>query len=239
MSLDYPLFRKLHRMLKQITDLRDRMAKGPRMIKVVKTNEANFLAALEAIKGEAIKTRMAADAKQMQLGEREAKIDNLNGKLNACDSNKEFQLLKDRIAADLQANSVLQDEILEMLERLDVLNEEAAVAKKNYAQSQEDTKRTTDKVELELDALTAELNRVSSELADAEKHLPADLVSDYRRLVTARGEDALGATDTETCGNCNQRLTTQKAADLIMGRPVFCPGCGCLMYTHENHPAGR
>ncbi len=239
MSLDYALFRKLHRMLKQLTDIRGRMDKGPRMVKIVTANEAQFLTAMDAAKEAVTKTRMAADAKQMQLGEREAKIEDLKGRLNACDSNKEFQLLKDRIAADLAANSVLQDEILEQLERLDTLVEESDAAKANYAKSQEETKKMTDKVALELKALESELERVTKELAAAENELPIDIVGEYRRLVAGMGEDALGLTDTETCGNCNQQLITQRVADLMMGKAICCQGCGCLMYLAENHPSSR
>ena len=42
-----------------------------------------------------------------------AKLDDLQAKLNMAQSNKEYQLLKDQMAADKQANSVLADEILE------------------------------------------------------------------------------------------------------------------------------
>jgi predicted nucleic acid-binding Zn-ribbon protein len=238
-SLDYALLRSLHRMLKQITDIRSRMERGPIKIRLVKSNEASFLAAMEQAKEQVTKIRMAADAKQMQLSEREMKIKDMEAKLNTCESNREFQLLRDRIAADHQANSVLQDEILEMLERLDVLIAESDAATQHYEKSQEETRRITSEVEAELTQLKSELDRISGDLAEAEKKLPADLIAEYRRLVGGKGEDALGQTDTQTCGNCNQTLTTQTASDLMMKHTVFCKGCGCLLYLPENHPAGR
>ncbi len=63
-------------------------------------------------------------SKQLQLREREARIKDLQVKLNTCSSNREYQALKEQIAADQQANSVLSDEILEALERIDVLQAE-------------------------------------------------------------------------------------------------------------------
>jgi predicted nucleic acid-binding Zn-ribbon protein len=237
-SLDYGLLRTLHRMLRQLTDIGERMEKGPRKVRIVTANEANFSESLDQAKAALLNLRKASNAKQMQLGEREAKIEDLKTKLNSCDSNKEFQLLKDRIAADTQANSVLQDEILEQLEKLDVLTEEVDAAKENYAKSQAESKRVGDEVELELKALDAEKTRIEQELGEKEKLIPADLVVQYRRLVAGKGEDALGLTNSETCGNCNQTLTTQTASDLMMQKPVFCKGCGCWMYLAENHAAG-
>jgi predicted nucleic acid-binding Zn-ribbon protein len=224
-------------MLKQVADIRDRLDRGPRKIKLVSANEASFLAELVAAKEAVTKTRMAADAKQMQLAEREAKIVDLKGRLNSCDSNKEFQLLKDRIAADEQANSVLQDEILEQLEKLDTLMLTSETAKSNHVKSQAEARKITEQVELEMKALRLELERVSAELAETEKGLPIDVLADYRRSVAARGEDALGETDTETCGNCNQRITTQMADNLMMKRSIQCQGCGCILYLASSHPA--
>ena len=226
-------------MLRQITDIRSRMDRGPRKVRIVRTNEENFLKAMEEAKEQVTKTRMAADAKQMHLTERETKIKDMEGKLNSCESNREFQLLKDRIAADNEANSVLQDEILEMLERLDSLTEESQAAKEHYEKSKEETVKMTTEVEAEMAQLKSELDRISGELAESENRLPTDLKAEYRRLVAGKGEDALGETDTQTCGNCNQRLTTQMASDLMLKNTVFCKGCGCLLYIKENHPAGR
>lgn len=235
MSLDYELLKKLHLKLRLITDIGERIRKGPIKVKVVRSNEAGFLAALDEAKEKLLTLRKASNEKQMQLGEREAKIEDLKKKLNASDSNKEFQLLKDRIAADTQANSVLQDEILEQLEKLDVLEEQQESAKKNYAQSQADTQKIEAQVRSELKELKLEKVRVSNELAEAEKEIPHDLTVEYRRLVTGKGEDALGATDTSTCGNCNQRLSRQFVSELTLRKPVFCQGCGCLMYLKDGY----
>jgi predicted nucleic acid-binding Zn-ribbon protein len=226
-------------MLRQLTDIRERMEKGPRRVKIVMANEANFATELEESKQRVLELRKASNAKQMQLSEREAKIEDMKVKLNTCESNREFQLLKDRIAADLQANSVLQDEILEQLEKLDVLTAEVEQAKQNLEKSQTESKNIRGQVELELKALKQEQARIEGELADAEKKLPVEFVSEYRRIVAGKGEDALGATDTETCGNCNQRITPNMINDLMMKKPVFCKGCGCWMYLIEGHAANR
>ena len=234
MSLDYGLLRTLHRMLRQLTDIADRMEKGPRKVKIVAANEANFAKGLEEAKARVLELRKASNAKQMQLSEREAKIEDMKNKLNVCDSNREFQLLKDRIAADDQANSVLQDEILEQLEKLDVLLEESDTAKANYEKSKVDGKRITGEVSLELKALEAERIRIKQELADAETTLPFDMSGEYRRLVAGKGEDALGPTNTETCGNCYQTVITQMVSDLMMSKLVTCQRCGCIMYLPEG-----
>lgn len=230
MSIDYQLLRTLHRMLRQQTDLREQIQRGPKRLRQGKLNEDKFAADLDAAKEALKSTRMMADDKQLQLDSREAKIEDLKGKRNACDSNREYQLLNEQIAADEQANSVLSDEIFELLERIDQLEADVQQAQENFAKAQSETGALNEKVTAEHQRLTAELERVSEELAQAEKRVPEDIKPEYRRLVAANGEAALAETDRETCGNCYRTLTMQIVDQLMMQRPVFCQGCGSLMY---------
>lgn len=207
------------------------MRRGPMKVKVVETNETSFAADEAECLGRQEELRRSSNEKTMQLNEREAKIEDMKGKLNVCDSNKEFQLLKDRIAADLQANSVLQDEILELLERLDVVNAEVVDAKANHQKAKDETVAMRDKVKIELSELNAEKERVTGELAESEKALPATMMDAYRRLVRLKGENAFAISMTDTCDNCNQRLITQTISDLMLKKLVYCPGCGAILYT--------
>ena len=121
MNISADALRELHRIHRQLTDLRDRFERGPKQVAAVDANVKKMELELEQAKDAAKKTRILADQKQLQLKGREDKIKELKGKLNQATSNREFQALKEQIAADEQANSVLSDEILEALEKMDQL----------------------------------------------------------------------------------------------------------------------
>jgi len=188
---------------------------------------------LAAAKDELQKGRLAADAKQMQLKQREMRIDDLTAKLNACSSNREFQTLKEQIAADRQANAVQEDEILEALERNDELVEAAAERQREVEANEQELARVSERVENQRQALAAELARVETELAEAEEHIPEDMIVEYRRVSGARGADALAEVDGEFCGGCCQKMTSQTKNELLLGAILFCRRCGCLMYLPE------
>lgn len=230
MSIDFGLIQSIHNLLKQATNLRERIEAGPRRIARTRTHQATCQQNFDQAKQLEIKTRMAADAKQLQLSEREAKIKDLEFRLNTCESNKEFQLLKDRIAADLQANSVLQDEILELLERIDDLHQQTELAKQKLDEASQTTETISAEVGQEIDRLKIDLAEIENQLATREKQLPGDIRKEYLRSVQHVGEDVFGESDFITCGNCQQTLTTQVIADLRMFRQVYCKNCGCLLY---------
>ncbi len=233
-KVDYKLLGRVHSCLRQLTDIADRMRRGPIRVKVAKSNELAFGTALEEKKEEVLKAKKESKAKQMQLDEREAKLVDLQNKLNAAESNKEFQLIKDRIAADEQANSVQSDEILEGLEKLDVLESELAAAKENLQKSQAETKAVEEKVQTELADLKNLQAQVQEQLTEAEKKLHGDLAGPYRHSVKTKGEDTLASTDGSTCGNCHQTIRPQKASELRQFKPVVCEGCGAILYRNQD-----
>ena len=236
MQVDYPLLRTIHRLLKQLTDLHERLEKGPRQITIAQRAEKAFIADLDEVKESRIKAKMAADNKQLQLAEREARIEDLKTKRNGVSSNKEFQLLTDQIAADEQANSVLSDEILELLEKIDGLDADVIQAQENLEKSRQETKNVEARINFEMANLQSESDRVSQELKQNESQLPGALEVEYKRVVGKRGEETLADTDLQTCGRCYTMLTPQTRSELVMKQPVLCKSCGSIMYIRENTP---
>lgn len=224
----------LHRIHRQLTDVSNSIASGPRLIKAAEQAVVKAEQDLVATKDAYKKTRMASDEKQLHLKQREAKLRDLQGKLNASESNREYQLLKDQIAADQKANSVLTDEILESLELLDQRQADIKTAEGNLAKMKEELVRVKQRIDNARQTLDAELIRVRGELAVTEQALPPDFKTDYDRVVKAKGEDALGAVDGDSCGQCSRVLTPQMLNELHLRRPVFCKACGSLLYLPSD-----
>lgn len=230
MEIDYALLHRLHLKLRAQSDLNERIDKGPKRVKFAEIKQAQAQVVFDEAKEALTQGKMAAGRKQLQLNEREANVDDLKGKLNACKGNKEFKLLKDRIAADEQANSVQSDEILEQLERNDVLEAELISAKEKLDAAASETQKVSATMDAEMVKLKAELKVVEEEIAAAETKLPIDLKGEYVRGVAGKGDNALSETDKETCGNCNQHLTAQIKTQLAMQRVVICKACGSILY---------
>ena len=234
MSVDFSLLRALHTMHRQLADIDGQLRKGPLQIKIATQNESTFAAEMDDVKQRQKENRLATDRKQMTMNERDAKVVDMREKLNTADSNKEFQLLKDRIAADEQASSVLADEIFEMLERQDTIDAEVVVCSENLEKAKAEKQKITERVTAKMESLKTEREKVAAQLAEREKELPTDIQVDYRRRADAKKEDVLAETDTTICGNCQVHLTNQMAATLLMSKVLFCQGCGALLYLKEG-----
>ncbi|MDB4331576.1 C4-type zinc ribbon domain-containing protein [bacterium] len=228
------LLRKLHRIHRQLNDLQGQLDRCPRQIQAGEHLVQQASAEKEQLQASLKTATMACDDKQLQLQSREAKIAELEGKLNSAASNREFTLLKEQIAADLQANEVLSDEILEALENIDQLQSSIREAtEKENTQQSEQADRITE-VEKREAELRSEVERIQDELQSSEKEIPASAIEDYRRITEARGEEALAPVDDESCGGCYQTLTTQLIDRLRMSLLIRCPNCNAFLYAPED-----
>ncbi len=138
MSVSADALRHLHRIHKQLSDLRERLERGPKQIQARQANRDRLENELARAKQAATTAKVAADQKQLQLKTGEAKIEDLKNKLNACGTNREYQALLEQIAADKMANSVLEDEILEALGKIDELQANIGEAEQNLTKARDD-----------------------------------------------------------------------------------------------------
>jgi len=239
MNVRAEALRELHRIHRQQSDLKSRLTRGPQQIRAAEANVRHFTDELARRKEVLKQARIAADGKQLQLRQREARIADLQAKLNACASNREYQALKEQIAADEQANRVLEDEILESLEKLDELQADIVRVASQLAKSQQDMENCRTRINEAQQGLESELARVTKELEEVEQELPTEFRREYRRIADVRGEDALAQVEGEVCGSCHQTLTPQTLNELKLERLVACKSCGCLLYTAEDRSFGK
>lgn len=227
------VLRTLHRLHRQLTDLKSRLDRGPKQIGAAEANQKHREELLTKTKAEAKALRMAADAKQLQLKSGEDKVRELRNKLNAASSNREYQLLREQIAADEMANSVMADEILEALEKVDAFQQNIVAAENEAAAAKQRVAQVRSEVAQQEPVLQADFARLNAELKETEATLPDDVREMYQRVVRGKGEDALAMVENQFCGGCNQQIQLNMLNQVMLGQPVFCKTCGRLLYLPE------
>ncbi len=227
--------RTLHRIHRQLNDLKGRLARGPRLINAHDASVAKMQKAYDEIKDEYTKLRMSVDEKQLQLNTNEASVKKRESQLIQASDNREYQALKDQIAADEMANSVLEDEILEGMEEIEEMAEKVAEAEKALAKSQEEAEKAKVAIAAEQPTIQGDLDRLQGDLTEAEQGLSSEFREHYVRLARSRGEDALSEVEGQYCSGCNQKIPLNQINDLMLGKPLICQGCGRLLYLPEGY----
>jgi predicted nucleic acid-binding Zn-ribbon protein len=230
MSVTAAALRELHRIHQQLADLRDRIERGPRQIRAREANVAQLESQLAAARDRVKQTQMAVDRKQLDLKAGEQKIVDLRLKLNAANSNREYQALLEQIAAAEMAGSVLSDEILDGLEKIDLYGKSVKEAEQALAAGRQDLEKTRRTIEESSSSIRENITRLEAELSNAEKALPAELKADYQRVVRSKGAESLAVVEDGVCTGCGQQITLNMQNELRLSRLVFCKSCGRLLY---------
>jgi len=227
------VLRTLHRIQRQLADLHERLDRGPRKARAAEANVQRCETALSQTKDTLQSLHMAVDRQQLQLRSGEDKVKELRGKLNSATNNREYQALLEQIAAAEMANSVLADEILEALEKVDAFQGSVVEAESTLVAAKQKAEQVHAEVaELE-PSLQADLARVEAELRQSEATLPVDIRELYDRIVRQKGEDALAAVDNQCCDGCHQQVPLNLCSQIMLGKPVACKTCGRLLYLPE------
>lgn len=227
--------RTLHRIHRQLNDLKGRLTRGPRLIKAHDASLAKLQKTYDDIKAEHQKLRVAVDQKQLQLSTNEAAVKKRQGQLIQASDNREYQALKDQIAADEMANSVLADEILEGMEEIDGMVGKVAEAEKALAKGKEEAEKAKAAITAEEPTIQGDIDRLQGEMKEVEQGLPGEFKENYDRLVRGRGEDALSLVEGHYCSGCRQQIPVNRINELMMGKPVTCLSCGRLLYLPEGY----
>ncbi len=227
MSVTAVALRELHRIHQQLADLRERLERGPKQVKAREGNVSKLEADLAKAQADAKAARMHVDQKQLLLKTGEAKIEDLRRKLNACGTNREYQALLEQIAADEMAKSVLEDEILESLGKIDEFQAAIKDCQDKLGKGKEELNKVQQGVREQEGHLQGDIDRLEGELKQAEGRLPDDIRDAYNRIVKSRGSDAMAQVDGESCGGCFQRSHFQHAQR---------PGDGPLRLLPELRP---
>lgn len=224
--------KSLHQAHQKLQTVQEDLARGPRQIQARKLAVDKKKTELENQRTALKQAKLTADQKNLQLKTNEQKINDLRAKLNVAASNREYEILTGQIAADTMANSVLEDEILEALTKIDQVQVEVKKVEQDVAAAEADLAKVTKEVADREAGLKSQSDTFQAEVAAAEKFLPHDIVPQYRRAVQAFNADALAAVENRFCTNCNIQLTSQKMVELKNGKWMFC-SCGRLLYAAE------
>ena len=211
--------RELHQLHIKLRQVQDQLERGPKQINARQQFTQRKQEEFGAKKEYLTTQRMTSDEKSLQLKTNESKIAELNLKLNTASSNREYDIIKGQIDADTMANSVLEDEILDSLEKVDQSQAEVAKLEEECAKANSEEERVSNEITAAEPGLKSELATLESAIADAARTLLAG---------------ALAPVQNGACGACYVDLSPQSRVELNSGKVIFCRPCGRLLYLPEG-----
>ena len=226
--------RELHQLHIEHTDVLDQLEAGPRKVRAREALTVKRQADVEMAQHGLTDLRKASDERGLQLKVNETKLADLRSKLNAASSNREFGIIQGQIEADVAANAVLEDEILELFDRVDTAQCRVGEVEVQREAATVEHQRSMDEVAAAESGLEQQRDKLKQGITEAESILSQDATERYLRLVKAHGPGAMAEVVEGSCTACSIRLSQQLVVELSLEQIVSCNNCGRLLYLAEE-----
>ncbi len=234
MSATVPtLLQQAHRLRKHLRELQSEIDLGPRVAKSQQTHldseQAAHKAAHDAVGKLKLKIRdEEGTLKQLntQLAKYEKQLDDAGSPKEYDGKLSEIRQAKEKIVLTEEAILMGMEELESRTAALPADDRRWADAQANFQQQQVDAKER-------LERIVEDQGLARDHLAKAEAQLPADVKSQYDRLIARYGPDGLAGVNGRSCQQCRTAITEQQKAELAHGKFICCPNCGRGLY-----PAG-
>ena len=213
----------------ELSEIREQIKRMPLQLRAKQAEIDKLKEGVAAEKDAAKKMRVEADSRELSLKQAEGRIKDLKGKLNQCESNKEYQVIQDEIKRITGENDLLQDEILERITQEETKRGEVKVAEANLATVEADFAKFKEVVDYKTEKLKAQQEILNAKLKELEPQL-GEVHGEYMKLTAVKGDHAITECVNGSCQNCFREQPPQLWQELLMGRPVKCLSCGALMY---------
>ncbi len=223
----------LHNLHIEFQEIMGQLDRGPKRIKAKQQQTAQKMQELDEARTALKHTKVSADQKNLELKSLETRISSMNSKLNQAASNKEYEAIKGQIMADEMAKSVLEDEGLEILERVDQAQARLKECEEGLKKAQDEEKLFRDQFDSKAADLNANAKRLEGEIAKASKVIPAEFQEQFKRVSANKGAECMAQLVNGTCQGCYFNLPAQAVITIKTGHIVFCKSCAALLYPGE------
>jgi predicted nucleic acid-binding Zn-ribbon protein len=216
----------------RIAGLEGEAAKLPKEIEALRARIAEAKKTVDTAKAGLDATRKETRAREKDLEDNQVKRQKFEGQLYQVKTNKEYSAVLAEIEEVKQQKSKIEEEILTLMERQERLAGEIKDAEGGLKAAESEGAVTEKQLRERLAAVEAELGGVKGERASVARGLPANVLTDYDRLLRARsGLAIVPVLKPNLCGACRMTVTPQRLQELRAQNALLaCESCGRYLY---------
>lgn len=182
------------------------------------------------------KLQVLRKEKELELQSKEEQVKKLQVQLYQLKTNKEYSAMQLEINKAKADNSLLEEDIIKVLEKIDAakkeIDDEHIILKKD----EEEIKQKISALEAEIVALGEKIKELSSKRGEMAASVKKEVLSRYERIIHGK-EDAIGIVEVKNdqCGGCFMVVPAQVINELRMNtKLIVCENCARILYLKEE-----
>ncbi len=234
MVYDIELLKRLQIVDKEIYDLCEEQEDIPRQIEILKENVGDQTKHVKEADEHLKEVKLSLNKKELALKEREENIKKYDAQLFQVKTNKEYTALQSEISNLKADNSVLEEEIIKMLDEVQNVENDLGEENKRFKKLEDECTQKTNELERKLKGNEEKLNKLKEKKEELAKTVDPIIFSTYERIIKGKSGVALAKVEDESCGMCQMKLLPQTINEILLGKKmVRCENCSRILYI-EN-----
>ncbi|MBP9733244.1 MAG: hypothetical protein KBD07_02580 [Candidatus Omnitrophica bacterium] len=191
----------------------------------------------------AAKARFAAaeeNTKKLQVRQKELENDALAKEnqakkylqqQSAVKTNQEYSALTKEIQNANADRSIIEDQILKLMEEVEAQKKSIADEKGILAESETKVKQELETITRETASINAQIEALNAERKQYLPGVDAEVLAQYGRILAKRDGVALAVLQGESCGGCGLSFPPQTVNEIKMKESmIFCESCSRIIY---------
>ncbi|NQT90140.1 MAG: hypothetical protein HQ558_02690 [Candidatus Omnitrophica bacterium] len=207
----------------------------PKHIQQLKDSVSEKQGGLKAAEEGLKELQLRHKEKEMDLQTKEGESKKLQAQLYQLKTNKEYTAMLHEIEVHRADNSILEDEILKLMDSIDAAMGKVGEEKKKLEEEVE-------KVGVEVQEVEAEIKKIEVDLGELEKKrneitptIDPKILKNYETILTGKNGLALAEVVNDSCSGCFMSLPSQVINEIKMKQSIVsCGGCWRMLYIKDE-----
>ena len=230
-----PILLQLQEVDNEIDKLNSEKSRIPAELKILEAELAKHKAVFQTSSNAMEELQKERRSKERQLATQQPQLDKYKAQRLAVKTNKEYAALESEIADLEQANSEIEDEILELMISIDEVTAEIEVARDKLKTQEAESKKKQNK-------FLAEGRKLDKQIAVWDKKrgvflekISSTLMGKYDNWRKRRGSSLVAVIIDQSCGGCHLKLPPQLINEVRKKQEMhLCNSCGRILYWQEE-----
>lgn len=175
--------------------------------------------------------------KELDLATKEENVKKAQGQLFQLKSNREYQARLTEIASLKADVSLLEEDVIKALDEIEIADKKAKEEKQALLDEEKKYKEAEAQLNSQLTEIDVKAKTLEDKKISLAKDIDKNILAKYERLIKSRSGCAMAEVNinTENCGACNMRVTSQKINEIKMySELVLCENCVRILYLPED-----
>ena len=171
-------------------------------------------------------------AKEVDLETKEGQVKKYQIQLYQVKSNKEYASLQNEIAGLKVDNSLLEEEILRLMEEADQKRVQVDQVKQETERLMQVYRQEEERIQKEIEVLEKEMEHLLKRRQAFIPEVDPKLLSRYERILAGRGGMGMAPIDETSCLGCHMQLPPQVINEArLREKIVTCENCSRILYS--------